>query len=107
MNSVTQSGNAGCAPAHRASAFVATATWLCLVVATLISWWMAGGGNHGTTAADSATSRGVIVALALVKMYIVVAIFMGIRRAPWSWHLSVIATLSLIGGFLAYLVTQP
>jgi heme/copper-type cytochrome/quinol oxidase subunit 4 len=78
--------------AHRMSAGAATTTWLVLVAATIAGWLLAG--THGSGQLRLAA----IVLLACIKIYLVMAVFMGLRRAPHVWHLAAIAWVVLTGG---------
>lgn len=78
----------------------ATIIWLVLCVASVFTWWLA---EH-----DSPMSLPVeqisIIAIAIFKMYLVTACFMGIFKAPLSWHAYTFSTLILLGGILITLV---
>lgn len=77
--------------AHRMSAGAATGTWLVLVTATIAGWVLAGA--HGSGDARLAA----FVVLACIKIYLIMAVFMGLRRAPHGWHLAAIAWIVLTG----------
>jgi heme/copper-type cytochrome/quinol oxidase subunit 4 len=80
------------------SARTVTLGWVVLVVLTLMTWICAHG--HG-----SALVIGALIALAGVKMYLILDIFMGVGRAPAFWHAAAIAwvvTVVAVIGSLAW-----
>ncbi len=81
-----------------------TLTWIVLVCATVLSWWLSGGNATAQQIAGQAGEHLAIIALAIFKMYLVAAIFMGLWGAPSFWHLYAIALLLLIGGLMVALV---
>lgn len=86
------------APDQRMKAGTVGATWAVLVGATVLGWVLSRG---GATPAQA----GVVIVLAAIKIYLVLAIFMGLWRGPSLWHLSAIAwtavTFGLIWGLVA------
>ncbi len=77
--------------AGRMSARAATVTWLVLVAATIAGWLLAS--SHGSGNARIAA----VVVLACIKIYLVMAVFMGLRKAPRLWHGMAIAWIVLTG----------
>lgn len=67
--------------AQRMSARTATATWLVLVAATIAGWLLAGRAGGGDARLVA------IVVIACAKIYLVMAVFMGLRRAQ-GWHVA-------------------
>jgi hypothetical protein len=64
-----------------ASARVITGAWLVLCAATVAGWLLSrghGGAEHG----------GVLVAIAAAKIALVMAVFMGLLRAPRGWAIA-------------------
>lgn len=83
---------------QRMSARAATTAWLGLVAATIAGWLLAGA--HGSGDVRLAT----LVGLAGAKIYIVMAVFMGLRCAPRGWHAAAVAWIVLVGGAVFVLV---
>jgi len=78
----------------------ADVVWIILVLATGLSYWVAEG-RHDQAPGPRLT--GLLFALAAVKGWLVIDVFMGLRRAPvfWrrimlGWLLAVCALLALI-----------
>ncbi|MET0587632.1 MAG: cytochrome C oxidase subunit IV family protein [Novosphingobium sp.] len=86
------------ATTQRMSAGVATLTWVLLVGATVLGWALSQGGLSGAQA-------GAIIAIAASKVYLVIAVFMGLWRAPVFWHASaiiwIVVTFGVIWGLVA------
>lgn len=79
------------ATTQRMSAGIATLTWVVLVGATVLGWALSQGGL-------SAAQTGAVIAIAAAKVYLVIAVFMGLWRAPAFWHASaVIWTVTTFG----------
>jgi hypothetical protein len=67
--------------AGSASVRVITGAWLVLCAATVAGWLLSrgrGGAEHG----------GVLVAIAAAKIALVMAVFMGLARAPRGWAIA-------------------
>lgn len=77
------------------TAKVAGVTWLVLVAATIAGWLLSGSG--GGEASPLALG---IVAIACVKIYLVMAVFMGLNRSPRGWHLAGLAWIVVTGGLV-------
>jgi len=60
-----------------------TLVWMLLVAATVVSWWLGARGDGRPLQVNLAVTAGV-VAIALVKIRLVVWHFMEVRTAP-SW----------------------
>lgn len=84
------------------SAKLVTATWLLLMLITLLGWWL---GDHSTAASSLLLKQVAIIALAIIKMYIVAAVFMEIMHAPLFWHLYTATVFILMGGIMITLVS--
>ncbi len=83
----------------------ATLTWLALTLATVAAWWLADTELSAAASPQaSAGGHGAIIALAVLKMYLVLAIFMGLLGAPRVWHAYGAALLLLMGGLMGWLV---
>ena len=67
------------AGAARLSAQGATAAWAALVIFTILAWLIARSNSHTLGIA-------AIVALAGIKIYVLIAVFMGLWHAPKAWH---------------------
>jgi high-affinity Fe2+/Pb2+ permease len=85
-------------PGQRISARTVTTTWAALVAATIMGWMFARGSSGGSAQAG-------VVILAAVKIYLVIAIFMGLARAPRGWHLAAIAWTATTCG-IVYLLAS-
>ncbi len=81
---MSDASNKESAPGERLSARTVTTTWAVLVAATIMGWLFARGGSGGSAQAG-------VVILAAIKIYLVIAIFMGLARAPRGWHVAAIA----------------
>jgi len=79
-------------------AATATTAWLVLLAVTTLSWWLAGAG--GPAPGGSVVA---IICLGLFKMYLVLAIFMGIWKSPLIWHGILASCLALTGAVLIFL----
>jgi hypothetical protein len=79
------------------SAGTVGATWAVLVGATVLGWLLSQGGV-------SSAQAGAIVALAAIKIYLVIAIFMGLWRAPAFWHVSAVVWTAVTFGLIWALV---
>jgi len=88
---------------HTMSATAVTGTWLFLVAATILSWWLASGSTV-TDLGDHSGERTAIIALAMIKMYLVIAVFMGLRGGPGSWHITMGVWLLGTGSLLLFFV---
>ncbi len=77
------------------TAKAAGVTWLVLVVATIAGWWLSGSGGG----AASSLALG-IVAIACVKIYLVMSVFMGLRQSPRGWHLAALAWIIVTGSLI-------
>ena len=82
----------------------AIAAWLLLIAVTVLSWWLAGNSTLQEQLTGRATEHAVIVGLAIAKMYVVMAIFMGLVRAPLLWHFSSFIVLLVIGSLMTFFV---
>jgi hypothetical protein len=73
-------------------------TWALLVGATVLGWALARGGL-------SAAQAWPLIAIAAAKVYLVIAIFMGLWRAPAFWHASaaiwIVVTFGVIWALVA------
>lgn len=85
------------------SARAVTVTWAVLVLLTVAGWAFARG--HLDPMADRAAIV-ALVALAGLKIYLVLAVFMGLWRAPRDWHAYgiawVIATFAIVGALVLW-----
>ena len=79
------------ADSHSMTARAATAACIVLVAATVAGWLLASA--HGSGDARLAA----LVGLACAKIYIVMAVFMGLARAPRGWHAAAVAWIALVG----------
>ncbi len=91
---------------HGTSTARATGVWGILMVTTLLGWLLAGGGAAADRGEPGSTPVAIIV-LAVFKMYLVVAFFMGIRAAPLVWRISLGAWLLGTGAALIYFTVSP
>lgn len=91
----------GTVDAHRMSARTATIAWAVLVAATVLGWWSARNGGAG--------SQGLVIVLAAAKVWIVMAVFMGLWRASLRWRLAgmvwIMATFALVWLFARMALT--
>ena len=87
------------------SGSVTTVTFLILVVATILSWALAGD-SIAANAAEQRAEHTAIILLATVKMYLILAIFMGLWKSPLKWHLAAASTLLITAGLLNFLVVS-
>ena len=85
------------AAAPRMSVGIATLTWALLVGATVLGWALSQGGLSGAQA-------GAVIAIAAAKVYLVIAVFMGLWRAPAFWHASAIIWIGVTFGVIWALV---
>jgi hypothetical protein len=75
------------------SASVITGAWLVLCIATVAGWLLSrghGGTEHG----------GVLVTIAAAKIALVMAVFMGLARAPRGWAIAGMAWIVVMGGVI-------
>lgn len=76
-------------------------TWVVLVVATLIAWWV--GTDHGLS--DPTAAAAMLLAVAVVKVYLIGMEFMELRRADPRLRRGFQAYCALIGvGLIGMLV---
>jgi hypothetical protein len=80
---------------HRMTARAVTAAWLVLVAATIAGWLLAGGHDAGPAGGEGRVAALVVIACA--KIYVIMAVFMGLRRAPRGWHAAALAWILLVG----------
>lgn len=74
------------------SARTATAVWAALVCLTILTWLLARGTFDGRAV-------GALIALAGIKMYLILSVFMGLWRAPPRWHIAAIVwVVALMAG---------
>jgi hypothetical protein len=64
----------------------ATLTWLVLMSATGLSWWLGYGHDASNTGPRAAATAGMIV-IAFGKVWLVMYQFMEVRNAPWPLRL--------------------
>ncbi len=83
------------------SSSVVSFTWLLLCLGTVLSWWLSSGAST-TPLTDRSSEQFAIIALTIFKMYLVVAVFMGLLRAPLFWHLYSTLLLLVMGGFMLF-----
>ena len=81
---------------QRMSARTATLAWVALVSATVLGWFFA----RSTTGSYAQES---VVVLAGIKIYLIMAVFMGLWRAPKGWHLAAIAWVVATCAIVFYL----
>ena len=82
-----------------------TTVWILLVLATGASWWLGGAG-----AAVTGTSRLVtaaLLAVAFVKVRLIVLYFMEVRYAPTALRVGFDAWIVIVGLALLVLYLQP
>jgi len=79
----------------RMSAGRVTGVWAALVATTVLGWWISG---HGLPAGDARLAG--LIGIASAKIWLVMATFMGLWRAPVRWHLGAIAWLVVTGAML-------
>lgn len=72
-----------------------TATWLILVAATVAGWLLSGHDGAG----ENPLRIAGILGLAAIKIYLVVALFMGLRTARAGWRFG--AVVWIVGTFAA------
>jgi heme/copper-type cytochrome/quinol oxidase subunit 4 len=76
-------------------------TWVALVVATLVAWWV--GTDHGLD--DPTAAAAVLLAVAVVKVYLIGMEFMELRRADPRLRLAFQGYCALIGvGLIGMLI---
>jgi len=80
--------------APRMSAATAHATWLLLVGATLLGWLLARG----------ASMPAALIAIADAKIYLVMAVYMGLWRTPAIWHVNAVLWI-VATGIAVYLLS--
>jgi hypothetical protein len=85
------------ATTQRMSAGIAGLTWALLVGATVLGWALSRGGLSGAQA-------GAVIAIAAAKVYLVIAVFMGLWRAPAFWHASAVIWTVVTFGIIWVLV---
>ncbi|HEX4375697.1 MAG TPA: cytochrome C oxidase subunit IV family protein [Steroidobacteraceae bacterium] len=68
------------------TARIVTGTWLVLSVLTLVTGLLAGGAMRPMLI-------GILIALAALKIYLIIGVFMGAARAPAVWHGVIVAWL--------------
>lgn len=85
---------------------VTTVTFLVLIVATIIAWAIAGD-SIAANAAERRAEHTSIILLATAKMYLILAIFMGLWKSPLNWHFAAASTLIITAGLLIFLVVSP
>jgi len=71
------------------TARTATLTWAALVTLTLATWLLARGVEGGWVI-------GALITLAGIKIYLILAVFMGVRRAPGGWHAAALIWVVLL-----------
>lgn len=90
---------------HRISAAAATGTWFFLVVLTLAAWLLA-----RSSAVVEGRARCIeliaIVVLAAIKIYLVLDVFMGLRRAPVGWRIAIGSWLICTSGIILFFVLK-
>ena len=79
---------------HRMTARAVTAAWLVLVAATIAGWLLAG---HGVGQSGGEGRVAALVIIACAKIYVIMAVFMGLRRAPRGWHMAAVGWILLVG----------
>jgi hypothetical protein len=94
-------------PHHRIKSATATSTWLVLIAATVFSWWLAKSHSLAEQLTGRGTEHTVIIALGIFKMYLVMAVFMGLWRAPAFWHIYSLILLLIIGGLMMFFSVAP
>jgi len=82
---------------HRMTARAVTAAWLVLVAATIAGWLLAG---HGGGQSGGEGRVAALVVIACAKIYVIMAVFMGLRRAPRGWHMAAVGWIVLVGGVI-------
>jgi hypothetical protein len=88
---------------HRMTARAVTAAWLVLVAATIAGWLLAGGHGAGQAIGQGGGQSGgegrvaALVVIACAKIYVIMAVFMGLRRAPRGWHMAAVGWILLVG----------
>ncbi len=70
--------------------------WLFLLAATGVTWFVGESGAAGKAAVA------LILGLALVKGWLVIREFMGLRGAAFVWRLAVVGWLALILALIAF-----
>lgn len=68
-------------------------TWIALVVATLVAWWV--GTDHGLD--DPTAAAALLLAVAVVKIYLIGMEFMELRHADSRLRLGFQAYCGLVG----------
>ena len=84
------------------SARTATWTWAALCALTLLTWLLA----RNPALLTDALAVGALIALAGIKIYLILAVFMGVWRAPAIWHGVLILWIMLCLGFIAVLAAR-
>ena len=76
----------------------ANRTWLVLLMATGITWWL---GESGTATQSGTLAVTVMLGLAFIKGALVILDFMELRHAPTLWKLIMIGWLTVVLGLIA------
>ena len=76
----------------------ANRTWLVLLIATGITWWL---GESGTAANASALAVSIMLGLAFIKGVLIILDFMELRHAPTLWKLLILGWLTFVLGMIA------
>jgi len=79
-------------PSHRA-----TLTWIVLLVATAITYWL---GESGTAGQAGSVAVYTMLGLAFIKGRLVVYDFMDLRHAPTLWKLLLLGWLVFVIGMI-------
>ena len=84
-----------------------TYVWLALMALTAAAWWIGDAHGHGGFSIDSPITLGVL-AMALIKIRLVIQDFMEVRTAPlWLRLATDLWLFTLFGGVLAlYLIAE-
>jgi hypothetical protein len=79
----------------------ANRTWIILLIATAITWWL---GESGTAGSAGSNAVFLMLGLALIKGRLVIYDFMELRHAPTLWKILLLGWLSFVLGMvvLAY-----
>ena len=83
-----------------------TPVWLVLMLATGISWWLATGAYPSAHGSRRLATAGLL-AIALIKVRLVIRTFMEVDRAPRSLRLASDAWLLALGTALLTLYLRP
>ena len=84
-------------PLNSDTAFSSTRTWIILLIATAVTYWL---GESGTAGKTGTIAVFAMLGLAFVKGRLVIYDFMELRHAPMMWKIFLVGWLSFVLGMI-------